>query len=245
MGRGAAGVARLGRYFLPDQPLHVIQRGNNRQAIFFAAQDYGRYRGWLIEAARDYGCAIHAYVLMTNHVHLLATPASAETLPRLMQSLGRRYVRHVNWTYKRTGTLWEGRYRAAPIEGDAHFLSCCRYIELNPVRARLAAHPRDYPWSSYRAHADGEKDELVSDHALYRELGRTAAAREAEYRALFRAKLADGFVEALRQATNGGWALGGERFKRQIAKAVGRRVEPAPKGRPPKQRKDKRQLNLL
>jgi putative transposase len=238
-------VARLGRYFLPDQPLHVIQRGNNRQAIFFAADDYARYRGWLIEAAAATGCAIHAYVLMTNHVHLLVTPARAESVPRMMQSLGRRYVRHVNARDRRTGTLWEGRYRAAPIDSEAHFLACCRYIELNPVRAGLAAHPRDYPWSSWRAHARGAADPLVADHPLYRALGRGAAERQKAYRALFRAELDAGFVDDLRAATNGGWALGGERFKRQIAKALRRRVAPLPPGRPPKRKPDKRQINLL
>ena len=238
-------MARLGRYFLADQPLHVIQRGNDRHAIFFRDDDYARYRDWLVVAAEEYGCTVHAYVLMTNHVHLLVTPATAESLPRTMQSLGRRYVRHINWAHKRTGTLWEGRYRAAPIDSDDYFLSCCRYIELNPVRAGMVAHPRDYPWSSYRAHADGTKDALASDHPLYRRLGKTASERQQEYRSLFRGKLPEAFVEALRAATNGGWALGGERFQKQIAKMAGRRVAPLPKGRPPANPKDKRQLNLL
>ena len=238
-------MARLGRYFLPDQPLHVIQRGIDRRAVFFRPDDYARYRDWLIAAAEEYGLAVHAYVFMTNHVHLLVTPAHAQSLPRTMQSLGRRYVRHINGRAKRTGTMWEGRYRAAPIDSDAYFLACCRYIELNPVRARMVAHPRDYLWSSYRAHADGAKDALVSDHPLYRRLGRTAAERQRAYRSLFRAKLGNDFVEGLRAATNGGWALGDDRFKRQIAKMVGRRSAPLPKGRPPADRRDKRQLNLL
>jgi putative transposase len=238
-------MARLGRYFLPDQPLHVIQRGNDRQAVFFSPDDYARYRDWLIEAAGAYGCAVHAYVLMTNHVHLLVTPSTAESLPRTMQSLGRRYVRHINWAHKRTGTMWEGRYRAAPIDSDAYFLSCCRYIELNPVRARMAAHPRDYPWSSFRAHADGQKDALVGDHPLYRALGPSVAKRQQAYRELFRAKLGAEFVEALRAATNGGWALGDERFKRRIAKMAGRRADKLPIGRPPVKRTDKRQPSLL
>jgi len=238
-------VARLGRYFVADQPLHVIQRGVDRQAVFFRPDDYARYRDWLIAAAGEYGCAVHAYVFMTNHVHLLLTPSHEESLPRTLQSLGRRYVRYINWSHKRTGTMWEGRYRAAPIDSDAYFLACCRYIELNPVRARMVAHPRDYEWSSYRAHADGLKDPLVSDHPLYRRLGRTAAERQRDYRSLFRAKLADDFVAALRAATNGGWALGDDRFKRQIAKMAGRRATPLPKGRPKAQPNDKRQLNLL
>jgi putative transposase len=147
-------MARLGRYFLPDQPLHVIQRGNNRGAIFFREEDHAQYREWLAAAAADYGCRVHAYVLMTNHVHLLVTPRREDSLPRVMQSLGRRYVRHVNAAYQRSGTLWEGRYRAAPIDSEAYFLACCRYIELNPVRAGMVDHPRAYRWSSYRAHAE-------------------------------------------------------------------------------------------
>jgi putative transposase len=238
-------MARGGRYFLPEQPLHVIQRGNNREAIFFDDIDYERYADWLAAAATAYGCAVHAYVLMTNHVHLLVTPERADSLPRTMQSLGRRYVRHVNFLYRRTGTLWEGRYRAAPIDSEAYFLACCRYIELNPVRAGMVTHPRDYPWSSWRAHALGVRDKLVSDHALYRALRRTAAERQKEYRALFRPALDPAFVEALRAATNGGWALGGEHFKRQIAKTLRRRVSPLHRGRPPKSPGDKRQLNLL
>jgi REP-associated tyrosine transposase len=238
-------MARLGRYFLADQPLHVIQRGNNREAVFFDEEDYARYRDWLAAAASECGCAVHGYVLMTNHVHLLVTPRAADSVPRTMQKLGRRYVRHVNTTYRRTGTLWEGRYRAAPIDSEAYFLACCRYIELNPVRARMVRHPRDYRWSSYRAHAQGAADALVSDHALYRGLGRSRAARQEEYRGLFREALDDDFVDALRAATNGGWALGDARFKRQIAKALGRRVAPLPKGRPRKTAADRRQLNLL
>ena len=177
---------------------------------------------------------------MTNHVHLLVTPQQADSVPRMMQSLGRRYVRHVNTTYRRTGTLWEGRYRAAPIDTEAYFLACCRYIELNPVRARMVRHPRDYRWSSYRAHAYGALDALVSEHELYRRLGRSKAARQKEYRDLFRVALEPEFVDALRAATNGGWALGDMRFKRQIAKALGRRVAPLPRGRPQKAKPDRR-----
>ena len=239
-------MARLGRYFLPDQPLHVIQRGNNRGAIFFDQEDYAQYLRWLAAAAAEQGCAVHAYVLMTNHVHLLLTPRRAESLPRLMQSLGRRYVRYVNAVHHRTGTLWEGRYRAAPIDSEAYFLACCRYIELNPVRAGMVSHPRDYRWSSWRAHAQGAADPLVAGHALYDALGRDPAARQKAYRALFRPALDPGFVEALRAATNGGWALGGARFQRRIAAKSGRRAAPLPKGRPRKQREEKgRRKNLL
>jgi putative transposase len=238
-------MARLGRYFIPGQPLHIIQRGNNRGAVFFAEDDYAQYRDWLIAAAADYGLTVHAYVLMTNHVHLLAVPQEADSLPRTMQSLGRRYVRHINGLYKRSGTLWEGRYRAAPIESDSYFVSCCRYIECNPVRAHKVGHPRAYRWSSYRAHGEAKADELAAFHPAWRRLGRSVEDRQNAYRKLIREPLDKDFVEALRAATNGGWALGSERFRNEIAEAAGRRAEPLPKGRPAKASTDKRYLNLL
>ena len=238
-------MARLGRYFVRDQPLHVIQRGRNRKPIFFRRDDYARYRDWLAMAAAEYVCAIHAYVLMPNHVHLLVTPRDADSLPRMMQSLGRRYVRHVNAVRRRTGTLWDGRYRAAPIDSEAHLLACCRYIELNPVRAGMAAEPGGYRWSSWHAHAACAADPLLGDHALYRALAPTPAGRQQAYRALFAAPPDEVFVSDLRAATNGGWALGDERFKRQIAQAMRRRVAPLPKGRRRKPRHDARQINLL
>jgi putative transposase len=238
-------MPRPGRYFLPGQPLHVIQRGNNRQPVFFADADYVRFRDWLAEAAGEYGCSIHAYVLMTNHVHLLVTPARADGVPRMMQSLGRRYVRFVNAAYRRSGTLWEGRYRAAPIDSEAYLLSCSRYIDLNPVRAGLARHPRQYRWSSYRALAEGATDPLVAAHPLYLALGRSAETRRRAYRELFRDVLDPGFVDELRAATNGGWALGAASFKQAIAAALGRRVTMLPRGRKPKPPADARERILL
>ena len=142
-------MARMERYFVAGQSLHVIQRGNNRQAIFFEDQDYGLYHEWLAFAAREHGCAIHAYVLMTNHVHLLVTPSAAQSLPRVMQSLGRRYVRMINARYRRTGTLWEWLYKAAPLDSAAAFFFCSRYTELNPVRARLVRQPEDYTFHGF------------------------------------------------------------------------------------------------
>jgi putative transposase len=238
-------MARLGRYFIPGQPLHVIQRGNNRKAVFFGDDDFARYRDWLIAAAEANGLTVHAYVLMTNHVHLLATPATALSLPRTMQSLGRRYVRHINARYRRTGTLWEGRYRAAPIDTEDYFIACCRYIELNPVRARMVEHPRQYRWSSYRAHAEGRADALAAFHPVWRRLGRSVAARREAYRDLITERLDPGFVDALRAATNGGWALGGERFRQEIADIAKRRAAPLPKGPRPSSAADERQIKLL
>jgi putative transposase len=238
-------MARLGRYFIPDQPLHVIQRGNDRKAVFFADDDFTYYRDWLIAAAEANGLAVHAYVLMTNHVHLLATPTTAESLPRTMQSLGRRYVRYINTRHHRTGTLWEGRYRAAPIDTEEYFIACCRYIELNPVRARMVEHPRQYRWSSYRAHAEGKDDTLAAFHPVWRRLGRSVEARQDAYRDLIREKLDTDFVDTLRAATNGGWALGGEDFRAQIADAAQRRAEPLPRGPRPVGTADDRQMKLL
>ena len=237
-------MARHPRLFLPEQTLHVIQRGNNRQAVFFGEGDYTAYLGWLAEAAPENHLAVHAYVLMTNHVHLLATPGSASSLPRTMQSLGRRYVRHVNAEYGRSGTLWEGRYRAAPIDSDEYFFSCCRYIDLNPVRARIVDHPRRYRWSSYRAHAEGRDDSLVAWHPLFRRLGRSRAEQQEGYRALFREALEKSFVDGLRAATNGGWAFGGDRFKKEIGKALKTRVAPLPRGRKPQAAENKRRTTL-
>jgi len=238
-------MARMGRYFVADQPLHVIQRGNNRQAIFFEDRDYGLYHEWLAHAAREHGCAVHAYVLMTNHVHLLATPSASQSLPRMMQALGRRYVRMINARYRRTGTLWEGRYKAAPLDSDAYFFSCSRYIESNPVRARMVKQPQDYPFSSYGANALGQPDALISRHPLFARLGSDAEAQQRAYRALFREELDKAFVDRLRVATNGGWALGDERFKAEIAEAAKRRTAPLSKGRKSNSKRDKRQLNLL
>jgi putative transposase len=223
----------------------VIQRGNDRGAIFFRPEDYARYRTLLGEAARHHGCAIHAYVLMTNHVHVLLTPGVGGSVSRLMQWLGTRYVRHVNTAHQRTGTLWEGRFLSAPIEGEAHLLACYRYIELNPVRAGMVAAPGDYPWSSYRAHAEGAADLLIADHPLFVALGADAAERQAAYRALFAEVLSEDWVTGLRAATNGGWAFGGDRFKEQIAVAARRRVAPLPKGRPREDDLDDEQLSLL
>ena len=239
------GMARLGRYFVANQPLHVIQRGNNREPAFFHDSDYRQYCDWLAEAAQKCGCRVHAYVLMTNHVHLLVTPGDGEALPRAMQSLGRLYVRYINRTYRRTGTLWEGRYRACPVDSDEYFFSCCRYIELNPVRAGMVRHPKDYAWSSYRAHAEGKPDPLAIEPTIFRRLGAAGKERQRAYRNLFREPLEQSFLDGLRAATNGGWAFGNDRFRQKIAKAMGRRVTPLPAGRPRRETVSRSQLNLL
>ena len=228
-------MARLPRYFAEGLPLHIIQRGNNREPVFGAEPDYRFYLDCLQRAASEHAVAIHAYVLMTNHVHLLATPSHQASLPKTLQSVGRRYVQYFNYTYRRTGTLWEGRYRSTVIDSERYLLTCMRYIEMNPVRAEsMAQHPADYPWSSYRANALGAQDPLLSPHALYRGLGRSVEARQSSYRQLFRAQLSKTDIEAIRESTNKAWALGNAHFQAKIAALAGRRAAPMPKGRPVK-----------
>ncbi len=225
-------MARQPRFFAPGLPLHVIQRGNNRGTLFDQITDYQTYLEWLKEAAQDNGCSIHAYVLMTNHVHLLVTPTHEDSLPKAFQSLGRRYVQYFNKTYERTGTLWEGRYRATLVESEAYLLTCCRYIELNPVRTEMVRHPREYKWSSYHFHAEGKADALLTPHWLYQRLGSTALERQQAYRNLFRRQLSGETLEAIREATNKAWVLGSDKFKDRLAKKLDRRVTPLPRGRP-------------
>ena len=225
-------MSRLPRFFVPGYPLHVIQRGNNREAVFRAEADYHAYREWLRDAAHRNGCAIHAYVLMTNHVHILLTPEHPSSIAKTFQSLGRQYVQYVNTVYRRTGTLWEGRYRATLIDSEAYLLTCSRYIELNPVRAEMVTHPREYPWSSYHFHAQGQGDPLLTPHGLYQQLGRTEVARQQAYRELFRHHLRGETLDEIRETTNKAWVLGSERFKAWLAKKTERRVAPLPRGRP-------------
>jgi putative transposase len=223
-------MARLPRFIVPGQPQHVIIRGNNRCEIFRADADYRFYLEKLQLAADKHGCDIHAYVLMTNHVHLLVTPREEQSLGKALQTLGRYYVQYFNYCYQRTGTLWEGRYKATLIDSEAYLLTCMRYIELNPMRAGMVAHPSEYPWSSYRRNALGQPDDLVTSHLEFRRLGGTEEARQAAYRQLFKHHLSEENVSAIREATNKAWVLGSDRFKQHIQKQVDRRVEPAARG---------------
>lgn len=227
-------MPRRARITLPNIPIHIIQRGNNRQACFFANEDYHFYLDWLTEHAGKTGCRIHAYVLMTNHVHLLISADKADSPGALMKALGQRYVQYINRTYRRSGTLWEGRFRSCPIQEEAYLLACQRYIELNPVRAGMVTHPAEYRWSSYRANAQGEADALLQPHPLYLALGLDAYERQAAYRELFRFELDPGLVDDIRRATNGNFALGNERFAAEASAMLGRRVAPGRSGRPRK-----------
>lgn len=225
-------MPRRPRLALADVPLHLIQRGNNRQACFFTPEDYRYYLEWLEGYAEKCGCRVHAWVLMTNHVHLLLTANQADAPGALMKALGQRYVQYVNRVYRRSGSLWEGRYRSCIAQDERYLLLCQRYIELNPVRAGMVEHPAEYRWSSYRANAQGEESRLISPHPLYLSLGRDDEERRAAYRELFRDELEPGVVDAIRGATNGNFALGDPRFCTQVTAALGRRATRGIPGRP-------------
>ena len=224
-------MPRRPRPTLTDLPLHVVQRGNNRQPCFFTEEDYRFYLHWLKKGAEKYGCDLHAYVLMTNHVHLLLTPRRTDSASKLMQSLGRRYVQYINRFYKRSGTLWEGRFKASLINADEYLYLCYRYIELNPVRAGIVTDPAEYEWSSYRHHALGEPNELIRDHALFLALGTEAKVRQQAYRALFRSELEEEALTDIRKAVNQELILGGGRFKGEIERVLGKRIGPQQQGR--------------
>jgi putative transposase len=229
-------VARLPRFFIKGQPQHIIQRGNNRDLLFADTSDYRFYLDCLTEAAKRHGAAIHAYCLMTNHVHLLVSPEDAASIPKTLQSIGRKYVQYFNYTYQRTGTLWEGRYKATLIDTDRYLLTCMRYIELNPVRAAMVTHPKAYRWSSYHSNALGQHDPAIIPHALYRQLDRRRPGTLTAYRALFKTRISENELTAIREATNKAWVLGSDRFKTRIEAIITRRAAPQPRGRPPRRR---------
>lgn len=215
-------MPRPPRFVIPGLPQHLIVRGNNRQPIFVTDEDRSAYLDWLSKASIKHGCAIHAYVLMTNHVHLLVTPSTEHGLGKVVQMVGRYYVQYFNHQYHRTGTLWEGRYKASLLDSERYLLTCQRYIEMNPVRAGMVDHPAEYPWSSYRTNAVGEPSRLVTPHELYLRLGGTLDERRSAYRALFNHALSEETMEEIRDAANKGWALAGPRFLQEIEGMLGR-----------------------
>jgi len=237
-------MPRHARIVAAGFPMHVILRGIDRTAIFFEEEDYRVFLEALAALAASESVRVHAYVLMTNHVHLLLTPATDRGPALLMKGLGQRYVQHVNRKYRRTGTLFEGRFRSSVIEADSYLLACQRYIELNPVRARIVPAPGDYPWSSYRYNALGDADTVVGPHPLYLDLSENEETRRPHYRNLFADEISEGELTALRAATNGGFAPGSQRFQRQIAAMAGRRTWPGRSGRPKKEATDPNQLDL-
>jgi putative transposase len=231
-------MARQTRFVLPGHPQHVIQRGNNRQPTFFAEEDYRFYLNCLTDAAQRYHCAVHAYVLMTNHVHLLTSPSDRDGISRMLQHVDRRYVRYINHVYRRSGTLWEGRYKATLVDSERYLLTCYRYIELNPVRAKMVEGPADYAWSSYRHNAYGEANAVITRHERYRALGGTDTARQRRYRELFRHHMENTLLHEIRETTNQCRVLGNDRFREQIDAALQIKATPRRRGRPKKEKKD-------
>lgn len=217
-------------------PQHVIQRGNNCEACFFADEDYAAYLHWLERAANVYRVAIHAYVLMANHVHLLATPGMDGGISRMMQYLGRHYVQYVNRTYHRSGTLWERRFRAHLVETGRYLLTLYRYIERNPVRAGVVETPEQYRWSSIGDHLNPGNGSFLVDHEAYLRLGETSQDRARVYAALVGQPLEAPVLCEIRTAANRGIVLGSERFKDELESQLGRRVRLGKPGRKPKQR---------
>ena len=234
-------MPRQPRHFLANVPLHIIQRGNNRQVCFFTQRDYIIYLDKLHEYALQYQVQIHSFILMTNHVHLLLTPKYVEGVSQLLQSLGRYYVRYINSSYKRTGTLWEGRYKASLVDTEQYFLTVSRYIEMNPVRARMVKHPAEYPWSSYQHNAMGKNIKLISPHETYLSLGNTTRERQRAYQALFKHLIPNDKLNEIRNATNKGWVLGDQRFKQQIEQQLGQALPPFQRGGDRKSNKFKTQ----
>jgi putative transposase len=225
-------MPRKPRFILPGVPQHVIQRGHNREPCFYAPEDYQYYLQALKVAVDANGAKLHAYVLMTNHVHLLATPMTEHAIPHCMQDLGRKYVKYMNAAYQRTGTLWEGRYKASLVDTDAYLLSCMRYIELNPVRAGMVVHPGDYPWSSFSYNAHGKSNTLIEAHPLYQSLGATPERCQNTYRDLFRADLSADQLHLIRAALNQELVLGRDDFKDKITQMTQRQSRRGKDGRP-------------
>ncbi|MCD6150100.1 MAG: transposase [Deltaproteobacteria bacterium] len=223
-------MARQSRFVLPGHPQHVIQRGNNRAEIFIANEDYQFYLEKLQDGCEKYSCDIHAYVLMTNHVHLLLTPHTENAIGKLMQYIGRYYVQYFNYQYRRTGTLWEGRYKATLIDSEQYLLKCYRYIELNPVRAGMVDHPGNYPWSSFGCNAMGKSDDVVVPHDLYLHLGKDSLAVQEAYLELFEHELCEKILSEIRQATNRAWLLGSDQFCESIKPLINRQMQPKSRG---------------
>ena len=225
-------MPRLPRLDLVGVAQHVVQRGNDRQACFFRDADYLRYLQDLREASLKSGCRIHAYVLMTNHVHLLATPGQSGGVARMMQAVGRRYVRYINDTLGRTGTLWEGRYKACLVDSEHYILACYRYIELNPVRACMVIEPGAYRWSSYAANAGGSIDGVLTPHPVYLRIAGEESERREKYAALVAEGMREEDVASFKLYTQRQKALGSSRFQEQIERQLSRSVTLGKPGRP-------------
>lgn len=229
-------MPRRPRIDLPGNPQHIIQRGVDRQPVFFSDDDCSFYLDWLGTYSQKRGVFLHAYCLMTNHVHLVLTAPTAAELGGLMQDMGRRYVQHVNRTCQRSGGLWQGRYKSSYIQTEHYLLTCQRYVEFNPVRADMVKAPGEYRWSSYCANALGEANPLITPHYEYQSLGASQEKRQQAYRELFVAQVDAPDWMLIRAATQQGVVVGDSRFAESIEKRLGQGVQPKPRGRPRKEK---------
>lgn len=225
-------MPRKPRFYLPGVPVHIVQRGHSREPVFFELSDYAAYLEWLGEGAEKYHCAIHAYVLMTNHVHILATPEDTDSVGRMMQAVGRKYVPYINYSHGTSGSIWEGRYKASIVQEDTYLLSCMRYIELNPVRANMVNAPGEYRWSSYAANGLGEVNKLVTPHLLYNSLGQDEDGRRNAYRGLFEVYVDKEELNNIRQSLQTGTPLGNDYFKQKVEEKLQCKIGLSMRGRP-------------
>jgi putative transposase len=225
-------MARLPRYYINNQPQHILLQSMGDAEVFHDPDDYDYYRDCLAYAAENNDLKIHAYAIMPTQVSILASPGNDNSIPRTLQSVGRNYVQYYNYYYEHKGTLWEGRYRATVVDPKNYLLLCSQYIESKPVRAGTVKNPKDYKWSSYSHNGLGKNSEIISDHKTYASLGKTAKDRATAYRATMKKKLDAETLDYIRDTTKKGWAMGDAKFAAKIEKICGRRATPLPKGRP-------------
>ncbi|MEA3469416.1 MAG: transposase [Thermodesulfobacteriota bacterium] len=232
-------MPRLPRISPAGIPVHIIQRGNNRQSCFVSDEDHWAYTGWLKEYSTRYSVDIHAWVMMNSHVHLLCSPKSDNSVSQMMQAIGRRYVQYFNREYRRSGTLWEGRFKSCLVQDTTYLLELYRYIEMNPVRAKMVNDPGEYRWSSYQVNGLGKVSDLCTPHQEYLSLGKDSLERQSCYRELFVHQVEGQLLKEIRENTNKGMAIGSDRFKREIEALTGRRLKSKKRGRPVGWRKEK------
>ncbi len=227
-------MPRKPRFYLPNYPVHIVQRGHNNNNVFFENEDYKVYLDWLQEGSEWYEVPIHAYALLPNQIHILASPPDKEAASRMMQYQGRRYVPYINATYGKTGTIWQGRYKASLIDPETYLLNCMTYIEGLPVKEGLAKSPGPYKWSSYKCNAQGRKNPLITMHAAYLGIARGDKQRQEKYTAMSKAGLSDEVITDIRDAWQTGTPLGSDKFKKMVERRLKIKVGHAKRGRPRK-----------
>lgn len=231
-------MPRKPRFFIPDIPVHAIARGNNKESVFIDEDDKNKYLEYLLESSLRYEVSVHAYVLMDNHIHLLISCPIAENFSKFMQHIGRRYVPYFNRKYSKTGTLWEGRFKASLVDDERYLLTCYQYIELNPVRAFLVDEPCDYQWSSYHVNALGAESEIIKPHPIYLKIANTTQKRLLHYQDLLNQPQSEQIIKEVRSSVQTGTPLGTEKFKNEIEQRLSCSIGKMKRGRPRKKGTD-------